>query len=149
MIWTLISVPDTCSMNLCLVMTTKKTHPPLSWFRQTLHFLLSLGQGNAATAKLLSYARMINNGDRYFLYNTHTQKKSISRKLNLHYDLGDAFFCATYFPYFFNTESSDEISHSCNFPLEPPIASKKGQSSEKDTEKTAPAFGFLDVIQEG
>lgn len=35
------------------------------------------------------------------------------------------------------------ISPTCNFPLEPPIAKVKGQSSENDMENTAPWHDIL------
>lgn len=128
MIWTLISVLIHVRWTCVGYVPKKYTSiliPPNSftWSRQC-----------AATAKftMLIWWIMVAN---IFTIELIT---NILEKLYLRYDLGgdDRFFCATYFPYFFNKASSDEISHSCKWWAKTDILTPKTQKLELQQTKS-------------
>eukprot|EP00252_Welwitschia_mirabilis_P026577 TRINITY_DN8769_c0_g1_i2.p1 TRINITY_DN8769_c0_g1~~TRINITY_DN8769_c0_g1_i2.p1 ORF type:complete len:133 (-),score=11.01 TRINITY_DN8769_c0_g1_i2:174-572(-) len=62
-----------------------------------------------------------------------------------HYELFDV----ANLPNLLETSEFSNISQTCNFPFEPPEASKNGLSAEKDNVKTAPTFRLLDAMHVG
>ena len=54
-----------------------------------------------------------------------------------------------YLPNLLATAGSVSVFQTFNLPFDPPQANKKGISSENDTEKIAPSFGFSEATHDG